>query len=82
MTALRRDCIRASESSYTLETQVSADLRRRRKMRGKNLDRHDTIQAGVQATVHLSHSARTERRRDFIRTELGAGGKRHPWAQL
>ena len=41
-------------------------------MRWPNPDRNGAIEASLARAIDLSHSAGTERRKDFVRTELGA----------
>src|SRR5713226_1865946 len=50
-------------------------------MRRKNLHGDNALQAHVPGAVHLSHTARAERRENFVRAQAGAGRKRH-WAGL
>ncbi len=54
----------------------------RRKLRGQNLDGNAALQPRITRTVHLAHSARTQRREDFVGPEFGARSKRHTWPRL
>jgi hypothetical protein len=53
-----------------------------RKMTRQDFDRDRAIEASVLRAVYLAHTARSERRLNFIRPEFGARGECHPWAQL
>ena len=48
-----------------------------REMRRKNLDGDRTVQARVQRPINLAHSARAERRDNFVGAELRARGQGH-----
>jgi hypothetical protein len=48
-------------------------------LRARNLDRDVPIQTRVLGTIHFSHAARANRRKDFLRAELIAGRKLHIW---
>ncbi len=37
-----------------------------RKIRGENLDRDRTVQAGILRAIHFTHAAGTERRDDLV----------------
>ena len=56
------------------------DLRGSREVRRQDLDRHRALQPRVPRPIHLSHPARADRRDDLVRSESGAGGKRHLFA--
>jgi len=43
----------------------------------EDLDRDDAIEARVLRAIDLSHPSRAERSEDLVRTESGAGFKRH-----
>ncbi len=43
-----------------------------RKRRGQDLDRHLAPEPRITRSVDLSHSARAERREDFVRAEPGS----------
>src|SRR5579864_2663187 len=43
----------------------------------KEFDRHVTVEPGVAGAVDLAHAARAEEREDLVRTDWGAGCKRH-----
>ena len=43
----------------------------------QNLDRNSTIQSCIARAVDFTHPARTERRDDLIRPELGPGNESH-----
>src|SRR5438105_14252672 len=44
---------------------------------GKNLQRNVAPQLAVPRAVHVTHPARSERSRHFIRTKAGAAGESH-----
>src|SRR5205085_6908036 len=44
---------------------------------GQYLDGHLTVQPGIARPVNFAHSARAERRQDFVRAEPSADGKSH-----
>ena len=46
-------------------------------MRSENFDRYRAIEASIRRTVNLSHTARAERRLDFVGTESCARGEGH-----
>src|SRR5262245_19581454 len=48
----------------------------------ENLDRHVPAEPRVLREVHLAHSARTEQRDDFVRTQSAAGCQSHGVAWL
>ena len=48
----------------------------------ENLDGDGALQTGVAGTVHLSHPARAERRRDFIRPKPHTWSQSHRWQEL
>src|SRR6267378_4214362 len=48
----------------------------------KDLDGDDAVQARITRTVHLAHSARAQRREDFVGPEFGARSKRHTLPRL
>ncbi len=50
-----------------------------REVRGQDLDGDAAVEAGVAATIDLSHAASTERGEDFIRAKLGARREGHAW---
>src|SRR6266704_2016535 len=49
---------------------------------GQNFQRDIAPQAGIARAIHLTHSARAERRLDFVRTKLGARGEGHLWVRI
>ena len=51
-------------------------------MSGQYLDGYCAIKASVAGAINLAHAARAQRRLDFIGSEFGASGERHPFAQL
>jgi hypothetical protein len=44
---------------------------------GKDLDRDVAIKPRIARALHLTHAARAERGKDFVRPESSADGKRH-----
>ena len=50
-------------------------FRRRRKMRKEDFNRDRAVQPGIRRPVYLTHTARAQRRLDFVRTEFGARGQ-------
>jgi hypothetical protein len=48
----------------------------------KHLDRHIAPEPRVPRAIHLAHTARTQRRLNFIRTKFSASGERHACALL
>src|SRR5262249_18754790 len=50
-----------------------------RKLFGQNLDGDAAFQARIPSAVHFSHTASTERRRDFIGAEVSAWSEGHRW---
>jgi hypothetical protein len=48
----------------------------------ENLDSDIAPQSRVASAIYLSHPARAQRRKDFIRTEFRARSEGHPWAPL
>ena len=71
---------RAGRSGFLLEppqpVQIAAEVGR------QDLDRNLAAQPRVFRPVHFTHAARTNAGHDFIRAELRARGKGHPFAQL
>jgi hypothetical protein len=61
---------------------VEAILRLARRLRGQNLDGDTAFQSRITRAVHLTHSARTQGREDFVGPEFGARSKRHTWPRL
>ena len=51
-------------------------------MRGKNLDGDRTLQSHITRLINLAHSARAERRDNFVGSELRARGQGHGWSRL
>src|SRR5208283_4359622 len=49
---------------------------------GQNLDGDVAAESGVARAVHFAHPARSERRNNFVRTELRARGQSHAWGEL
>ena len=49
----------------------------------ENLIATSPVQTRIPGTIHLSHSTRTEERKDFVRAEFISSRKRHMgnWAQ-
>jgi hypothetical protein len=47
------------------------------KVRGKDLDGDDAVQARVPRAVHFSHASSAERRQDFVRAEASARDQCH-----
>ena len=60
---------RANGFSFTLESLAE--------LRGGNLDRDITTDAGIARFPHLSHSTLADGREDFVRAEFVAGLERH-----
>jgi hypothetical protein len=48
-----------------------------RKMRGKDLDRDETVEPRVARAIHLAHAPGSERGDDLVRTEARARGQAH-----
>jgi len=53
-----------------------------RKVVGQDFYGDGAIEASVEGAIDLAHTAGTERRLDFVRTEFGARGEGHQWAEL
>jgi len=60
---------RGDGSSFALEAFI--------KLRSGNFHGDGTIKASVSGLVHITHPTRTNRRENFVRTELFAGRERH-----
>ena len=46
-------------------------------MRSQNFHRHGAVKASIAGAVNFPHAASAQRHKNFIGTELRAGGKRH-----
>jgi len=66
--------------SFTHETLLEFGIGR--EMSGENLDGNRPIKARVLRAVDLAHTARPERRLNFVGAKFCARGQSHPWAQL
>ena len=60
-----------------LAIESLAELRVRGERLRQDLDRDRAIQARVPRFIDLAHTARAERRQNFVRAESSAGGYRH-----
>jgi hypothetical protein len=66
----RRSCLR-----FALEPPAGGRIGK--EQLGKKLDGDRPIQLGIDASVHLSHAARPERRYNFIRPDASANRQGH-----
>jgi len=69
---------RTEKSRFLLKALQTIGVRR--KGCWKDLDRDASIEACVTSAVYLAHSARAERRLNFIGAEFRARGEGHPCA--
>lgn len=74
--------MRKSGNSLGFALQPLFQGRVGRKVLGQNFNRNVAVEAGIAGAIHFPHTARTELRLNFIRTEFGAGGERHSCAPL
>jgi hypothetical protein len=65
-------------AAIEIKSSVTRDAFWMLRKRGRqNLDRNLAAELGVFGSIHLSHSARTDRSKYFVRTEFFAGRDRH-----
>ena len=86
---LRADVVKRADigmlkrgNGFGLALHALFQFRVRGKMRRQNLDGDGAVEACVLGAIDFAHAASAERRKDFVRTELRARGKRHGLAQL
>ena len=65
-----------------LALETLFQLRAGSQARRQNLDRDCAVESGIPRPIHFAHSARTQRKLDFVGAKFRARGQSHAWAQL